>query len=128
MLASRRLLTRLPSVVLSIVTLAAISACATASSLDEVMKDPGRYRGLRVMVSGLVTASGSIAGRGLYRITDGDSQLWVASESGAPTKGPRVLVDGRIYDAYDLRGLPLPLPDAVANGVVMLERSRAIEN
>jgi hypothetical protein len=115
-------------VVLGIVTLAAISACATASSIDEVMKDPGRYRGRRVTVSGLVTTSGSIAGRGLYRITDGDSYLWVASESGAPTKGARVLVDGRIHDAYDLRGLPLPLPNAVANGVVLVERSRAIEN
>ena len=128
MLGSRRFLARLPSVVLGIVILAAISACATASSLDEVMKDPGRYRGRRVMVSGFVTVSGSIAGRGLYRITDGDNHLWVASESGAPTKGARVLVDGRIYDAYDLRGLPLPLPSAVANGVVLLERSRAIEN
>jgi hypothetical protein len=128
MLESMRFLTRLPAAVLCIVMLAAISACATASSLDEVMKDPGRYRGRRVMVSGSVTASGSIAGRGLYRITDGDSYLWVASESGAPTKGARVRVDGRIYDAYDLRGLPLPLPDAVANGVVLLERSRAIEN
>jgi hypothetical protein len=122
------ILTRLPAVVFGIVMLAAISACATASSLDDVMKDPGRYRGRRVMVSGSVTASGSIAGRGLYRITDGDSHLWVSSQSGVPTKGARVRVDGRIYDAYDLRGLPLPLPDAVANGVVLLERSRAIEN
>ena len=128
MLKSMGFLTQLPAVVLCIVTLAAISACATASSLDEVMKDPGRYRGRRVMVSGSVTASGSIAGRGLYRITDGDSYLWVSSKSGAPTKGARVRVDGEIYDAYDLRGLPLPLPDAVANGVVFLERSRAIEN
>jgi hypothetical protein len=128
MLASGRLLTRLSTVLLGLVTLAAISACATASSLDAVMKDPGRYRGRRVMVSGFVTASGSIAGRGLYRITDGDSHLWVASESGAPTKGARVLVDGRIHDTYDLRGLPLPLPDAVANGVVLLERSRAIDD
>ena len=118
---------RLPVLLLGAFSFVAVSACATTCSLDEVMKDPGRYRGRRVMVSGVVTSSGSIAGRGLYRIRDGESQLWVASESGVPTKGTRVLVSGRIYDAYDLRGLPVPMPDSVASGVVLLESSRATE-
>ena len=108
-----RLRGRLPALLLGL-CLAAASACATTSSVDEVMKDPGRYHGRRVMVAGVVTTSGSIAGRGLYRIRDGESQLWVASESGVPAKGTRVLVSGRLYDAYDLRGLPLPLPDGLA--------------
>jgi hypothetical protein len=80
------------------------------------------------MVAGVVTTSGSIAGRGLYRIKDGEGQLWVASESGVPAKGTRVLVSGRLYDAYDLRGLPLPLPDGLASGVVLVESSRASGN
>jgi hypothetical protein len=113
--------------VLGVFSLAAVSACATTFSLDEVMKDPGRYRGRRVMVAGVVTTSGSVAGRGLYRIRDGESQLWVASESGVPAKGTRVLVSGRIYDAYDVRGLPLPMPDSLASGVVLVESSRATE-
>jgi hypothetical protein len=117
---------RLPSV-LALVTLVSVSACATAASLDEVMKDPSRYQGRRVVVGGIVTTSGSIAGRGLYQIQEGQSQLWVASDSGVPAKGTRVLVDGRIYDAYDVRGLPLPLPDVVAHGVVLLETSRAVQ-
>jgi hypothetical protein len=52
--------------------------------------------------------------------------LWVASKSGVPSKGMCVIVDGRIYDVYDLRGLPLPLPAAVTGGVMLLETSRAI--
>jgi hypothetical protein len=64
---------------------------------------------------------------GLYRIVDGEAELWVASESGVPRKGTRVIVAGRIYDAYDVRGLPLPLPSSVANGVLLLESSRATE-
>ena len=71
------------------------------------MKDPGRYRGRHVSVAGMVTYSGSLAGRGLYRIVDGEAELWVASKSGVPRKGTCVLVTGRIYDAYDVRGLPL---------------------
>jgi hypothetical protein len=123
-----RLREQLPALLLGFLSLAAASACATTSSVDEVMKDPGRYRGRRVMVAGVVTTSGSIAGRGLYRIKDGESQLWVASESGVPAKGTRVLVSGRLYDAYDLRGLPLPLPNGLASGVVLVESSRASEN
>jgi len=122
-----RLRGRLPALLLGL-CLAAASACATSSSVDEVMKDPGRYHGRRVMVAGVVTTSGSIAGRGLYRIRDGESQLWVASESGVPAKGTRVRVSGRLHDAYDLRGLPLPLPDGLAGGVVLVESSRASGN
>jgi hypothetical protein len=117
---------RLAALLLS--SLALISACATTStSLNEVMKDPGRYRGRPVSVAGMVTYSGSIAGHGLYRIGDGEAELWVASKSGVPRKGTRVIVAGRIYDAYDVRGLPLPLPSSVANGVLLLESSRATE-
>ena len=114
--------------VLFLPSLALMSACATTStSLNEVMKDPGRYRGRDVSVAGMVTYSGSLAGRGLYRIGDGEDELWVASKSGVPRKGTCVTVTGRISDAYDVRGLPLPLPSSVANGVLLLESSRATE-
>jgi len=95
-------------------------------SVNDLMKDPGRYRGRSVSVTGVVTYSASIAGHGLYRIEDGDAALWVASKSGVPSKGMSVIVDGRIYDFYDLRGLPLPLPSAIGSGVMLLETSRAI--
>ena len=117
---------RLAALLLS--SLALIAGCASTSiSLNEVMKDPGRYRGKDVSVAGLVTYSGSISGRGLYRIGDGEAELWVASTSGVPQKGTRVIVAGRIYDAYDVRGLPLPLPGSFANGVLLLESSRTTE-
>jgi hypothetical protein len=108
-------------------SLALMAGCVATTSLNEVMKDPGRYRGKNVSVAGVVTYSGSISGRGLYRIGDGEAELWVASTSGVPQKGTRVIVAGRIYDAYDVRGLPLPLPSSVAHGVFLLESSRATE-
>ena len=116
---------RLPALLLSVGCLLLTAACATTSvSLNELMKDPGRYRGRSVSVTGVVTQSASIAGHGLYRIKDGDAALWVASKSGAPSKGVGVTVDGKIYDIYDVRGLPLPLPAAVGSGVMLLETSR----
>lgn len=108
-------------------SLALVAGCATSTSLNDVMKDPGRYRGKNVSVAGVVTYSAAISGRGLYRIGDGESELWVASTSGVPQKGTRVIVAGRIYDAYDVRGLPLPLPSSVANGVLLLESSRSTD-
>ena len=119
---------RLPALLLCVAALALTGACVTTSmSLNELMKDPGRYRGRYVSVSGVVTHSGSIAGHGLYRIEDGEAALWVASRSGVPTKGTWVIVDGRMYDIYDVRGLPLPLPGTVASGIVLLESSRTVE-
>jgi hypothetical protein len=117
----------LSALLLSVASLSLTAACATSSmSLPELMSDPGRYHGRYVRVGGVVTYSGSIASHGLYRIEDGDAALWVASKSGVPSKGMCVIVDGRIYDIYDLRGLPLPLPAAVGSGVMLLETSRAI--
>ena len=117
---------RLAALLLS--SLALMAGCAaTSTSVNDVMKDPGRYRGKTVSVAGVVTYSGSISGRGLYRIGDGEAELWVASTSGVPQKGTRVIVAGRIYDAYDVRGLPLPLPSSVANGVLLVESSRATD-
>jgi hypothetical protein len=119
---------RLPTLLLSVASLAVTAACATTSmSLNELMKDPGQYRGRYVSVSGVVTHSGSVAGHGLYRIEDGEAALWVVSKSGVPSKGTWVIVDGRIYDIYDVRGLPLPLPATFASGVVLLETSRTTE-
>jgi hypothetical protein len=125
---ARRARTR-PALWLAVASLALTSACATTSvSLGELMTDPGQYRGRHVSVSGVVTHSGSVAGHGFYRIEAGQAALWVASKSGAPTKGTWVTVDGRIYDIYDVRGLPLPLPAIVASGVVLVETSRATED
>jgi hypothetical protein len=125
----RRRNVRLPALLLGVASLAVTAACATTSmSLNELMKDPGQYRGRYVSVSGVVTHSASIAGHGLYRIRDGEAALWVASKSGVPTNGTWVMVDGRIYDIYDVRGLPLPLPAPVAGGVVLLETSRTTED
>ena len=117
---------RLAALLLS--SLALMAGCAaTSTSVNDVMKDPGRYSGKNVTVAGVVTYSGSISGRGLYRIGDGEAELWVASTSGVPQKGTRVIVAGRIYDAYDVRGLPLPLPSSVANGVLLVESSRSTD-
>jgi hypothetical protein len=101
------------------------SACASNVTLKEVMADPGRYRGKTVELTGLVDNPLAVAGYGVYRITEGDEHVWVRTTKGVPKAGTVARVTGRIYDAYDVRGMPVPLPNTLRKGVILLESSRA---
>lgn len=96
-----------------------------AKSINQVLADPTRYRNGSVTVRGTVAESASVMGRGAYRITDGDQGLWVVTTSGAPRKGARVDVTGRLQDGYDLSafGNILKLPGSLQSGLVLIESS-----
>lgn len=105
--------------------LACAAAACGARSINQLLADPAKYRNQSVTVRGTVDQSVSIAGRGAYRITDGDQGLWVVTNSGAPRRGARVDVTGRLQDGYDLSafGVILQLPTSVQTGLVLIESS-----
>jgi hypothetical protein len=96
-----------------------------AKSINQVLADPAKYRNDTITVRGTVAESVSIAGRGAYRIVDGDQGLWVVTSSGAPRKGARVDVTGRLQDGYDLSafGGVLKLPGSMQSGLVLIASS-----
>ena len=98
--------------------------CGTVT-INRVLADPGKYRNDRVTVPGTVTESASVLGRGAYRLSDGDQSLWVITSGGAPRKGARVSVTGRVQEGYDLGflGGVLKLPNSIQSGVVLIESS-----
>lgn len=98
--------------------------CATRS-INQLLADPAKYRNQSVTVKGTVDQSASVMGRGAYRITDGDQGLWVVTSSGAPRKGARVSVTGRLQDGYDLSafGGAIKLPGSLQSGLVLVESS-----
>lgn len=100
------------------------AACAT-KSINQVRADPAKYRNQNVTVHGTVAESASVMGKGAYKLTDGDDSLWVVTSGGAPRKGARVDVTGRVQDGYDLGGLGrvLKLPETLQNGLVLIESS-----
>jgi len=102
----------------------AVAGCGTVT-INKVLADPGKYRNDRVSVPGTVTESASVLGRGAYRISDGDQSLWVITNGGAPRKGARVSVTGRVQEGYDLGflGNVLKLPNSIQSGVVLIESS-----
>jgi hypothetical protein len=108
-----------------VIVLAMAAAGCGAVTINKILADPGKYRNDRVTVPGTVTESASVLGRGAYRIADGDQSLWVITTGGAPRKGARVSVSGRVEEGYDLGflGNVLKLPNSVPSGVVLIESS-----
>ena len=109
-------------------------SCATiacgAHSINQLLADPAKYRNQSVTVRGTVDQSASVAGRGAYRLTDGDQGLWVVTTSGAPRRGARVKVTGRLQDGYDLSafGNVIQLPGALRSGLVLVEESHKAQD
>jgi len=109
-------------------------SCATiacgAHSINQLLADPAKYRNQSVTVRGTVDQSASIAGRGAYRLTDGDQGLWVVTTSGAPRRGAHVKVTGRLQDGYDLSafGNVIQLPGALRSGLVLVEESHKAQD
>jgi hypothetical protein len=105
--------------------LALVASACGARSINQVLADPAKYRNDTVTVRGTVAESASVLGKGAYRITDGDRGLWVVTGSGAPRRGARVDVTGRLQDGYDLGGFGgvLKLPSSVQSGLVLIESS-----
>ena len=93
--------------------------------INQVLADPSRYRNQDITVRGTVGQSASIAGRGVYKLVDGDQSLWVVTTSGAPRQGARVDVTGRLQDGFDLGPFSrvLNLPESVKSGLVLVASS-----
>ena len=111
---------------IALVFVLAISAAACgAVTINKVLADPGKYRNNDITVPGTVTETVSVLGKGAYRLSDGDQSLWVITTSGAPRKGARVAVTGRVQEGYDLGSLGsvIKLPESVKSGVVLMESS-----
>jgi hypothetical protein len=90
-------------------------------TINDIMADPSRYANKEVAIVGNVTRSVSILGRGAYEVEDGTGKLWVVSQTGVPRKGARIVVKGKVRDAYDLTSFNLP--DLISSGLVLIETS-----
>ena len=118
-------MTRTARVCLATILLFAALGCASSKSINQVLADPSRFRNQEITVRGTVAQSASVAGRGAYRIVDGDQGLWVVTNAGAPRQGARVDVTGRLQDGFDLSAFSrvLNLPESLQSGLVLVASS-----
>jgi hypothetical protein len=123
---ARRHLIRVSLCLTALVTV----GCGGVRSLNDLLADPAKYRDRSVTVRGTVAESASVMGNGAYRITDAEQALWIVTKSGAPRKGARVEVTGRLQDGYDVSafGAGRRLPASLQNGLVLIESSHKARN
>jgi hypothetical protein len=110
--------------------LALLAIACGPVSINQLLADPAKYRNRDVTVKGRVVESASVMGKGAYKLSDGDAELWVVTPSGAPRKGARVQVTGRVQDGYDLSafGRAIKVPGPLQSGLVLLESSHKAKN
>lgn len=86
----------------------ALSGCASATPIGELMDDPFRFDGREVTVRGEVRESLGFLGPGIYRVEDDTGSLPVVSEEGgAPRSGADVRVRGTFRAAFTVAGRSL---------------------
>jgi len=93
------------SVRYTILVLAALvlAGCAP-TTIGRIMADPSKYQNRTVRVSGTVTNSVGLLGKGGYQIEDGTGRIYVVSGTGVPSRGSRVTVTGRVSPGAELLG------------------------
>ena len=106
---------RLTVLLLSAVLLA---ACAPLT-IGRITADPSRFQNRSVRVSGTVTNSVGLLGKGGYQLDDGTGKIYVISGKGVPSRGSRVTVTGRVSPGAEVLGTPV--------GVTIREESHHVK-
>ena len=82
-----------------------LAGCPPQVSIADVNRDPGRYAGKDIVISGRTSESFGALGSGVYRIDDGTGSMWVFSEHyGVPGSGAKVAVVGRVEQGFAFGG------------------------
>ena len=84
---------------------AMLAGCPQQHKVSELQRNPGRYIGKEVAVSGTVSNSFGALGTGAYEIDDGTGKIWIISEGyGVPSKGAHVSVAGGLIEGANFGG------------------------
>ena len=100
-----RMFSRLSLALLLVAGTLLLSACPTRTSIDRILRDPGRYSGREVAIGGRVSNSFGALGTGVYQVDDGTGQIWVYSQRyGVPGNGAKVGVKGTVSQGFSFGG------------------------
>ena len=73
-----------------------LAACGT-TRIGDINRDPGRYAGKEITISGHVTSSVGIFQQGAFEVDDGTGKMWVLSDRfGVPAQDASVKVTGTV--------------------------------
>jgi len=80
-----------------------LSGCAPLT-IGRITADPSRFRNQTVRVTGRVTNSVGVMGKGGYQIEDDTGKIYVISGTGVPSRGSRVTVTGTVIPGAEVLG------------------------
>jgi hypothetical protein len=95
-----------------------LTACAPMT-IGRINADPSRFQNRTVRVTGTVTNSVGLLGKGGYQIEDNTGKIYVISGKGVPSRGSRVTVTGRVNPGAEVLG--------TAVGVTIREDSHTVK-
>jgi hypothetical protein len=80
-----------------------LGGCAPLK-IGRINADPSRFRNQTVHVTGTVTNSIGVLGKGGYQIEDDTGRIYVISGTGVPSRGSRVTVTGTVIPGAEVLG------------------------
>ena len=92
----------LPAVAL---VLAALVGCRTITAISDINRDPARFAGKEITISGQASDAFGGLGNGVFAVDDGTGRIWVFSQNfGVPADGGKVTVTGQIQQGFSFAG------------------------
>jgi hypothetical protein len=80
-----------------------LAGCAPLT-IGRINADPSAFRNRTVRVTGTVTNSVGLLGKGGYQIEDPTGRIYVISGKGVPSRGSQVTVTGRVVPGAEVLG------------------------
>lgn len=97
--------TRTAALLTSLALLLILVAGCNTAKIGDINRDPARYAGREVTISGRVINSFGALGEGAFELDDGTGSIWVLSEGfGVPGQGAHVGVTGRVEQGITFGG------------------------
>jgi hypothetical protein len=85
--------------------LAVLAGCRTSTTISDINRDPARYSGKEITISGQVSDSFGGLGNGVFAVDDGTGRIWVFSQNfGVPADGGKVTVTGQVQQGFSFGG------------------------
>jgi hypothetical protein len=79
--------------------------CPTHASIADITRDPGKFAGKEVTISGQASNTFGGFGNGFFEVDDGTGRIWVLSQNfGVPGNGSKVSVTGQVQQGVSFAG------------------------
>jgi len=98
-------ITRLLAAAAILLGVLSLVGCPTHASIGDITRDPGRFAGKEVTISGTASDTFGGFGNGIFQLDDGTGRIWVFSQNfGVPGNGNKVSVTGQIQQGFSFAG------------------------